>query len=155
MLPIENKRSLTVKIQLPEDRENILAVNFPCSFNVGDLKEDIANKFKIESDELAVFQNEDEINDKHMLCHLNLNNFGIIEITLKLTAQAISDGTILDTAVYYSSFTLPDIITVHIPEVNEEGQITTRDLVVEIENKSIKKPFLGGYVHNKTSEIFK
>lgn len=149
----ENKRSLTVKIQIPENSENILAVNFPNTFNIGDLKEDIAKKFKISGDQLAVYQNDNEIHDKHMLCHLNLNDFGIIEIKLKLTDDAINDGIILDTSVYYSSFTLPDIITVHVPVENEDGETTTRDLVVEIENKSIKKPFLGGYVHNKTSEV--
>jgi IQ and ubiquitin-like domain-containing protein len=149
----ENKRTLTVKIQLPEDSENVLAVNFPNTFNIGNLKEDIAKKFKVAVDQLAVYQNEAEIHDKHMLCHLNLNDFGIIEIKLKLTDAAINDGTTLDTSVYYSSFTLPDIITVHVPIENEDGEMTVRDLVVEIENKSIKKPFLGGYVHKKTSKI--
>lgn len=149
----ENKRSLTVKIQLPEDSENILAVNFPNTFDVASLKEDIAKKFKITADQLAVYQNEDEIQDKHMLCNLNLNDFGIIEIKLKLIDEAINDGITLDTSVYYSSFTLPDIITVHVPIENEDGETTTRDLVVEIENKSIKKPFLGGYMHKKTSNV--
>jgi IQ and ubiquitin-like domain-containing protein len=149
----ENKRTLTVKIQLPEDSENVLAVNFPNTFNISNLKEDIAKKFKVAVDQLAVYQNEAEIHDKHMLCHLNLNDFGIIEIKLKLTDAAINDGTTLDTSVYYSSFTLPDIITVHVPIENEDGEMTVRDLVVEIENKSIKKPFLGGYVHKKTSKI--
>lgn len=149
----ENKRTLTVKIQLPEDSENVLALNFPNTFNIGNLKEDIAKKFKVSVDQLAVYQNEDEIHDKHMLFHLTLNDFGIIEIKLKLTDAAINDGVTLDTSVYYSSFTLPDIITVHVPIENEDGETTTRDLVVEIENKSIKKPFLGGYVHKKTSEV--
>ena len=148
----ECKKTLTVKIQLPENSENVLAVNFPNTFHVGNLKEDIAKKFKVSVDQLNVQQNDDEIQDKHMLCHLQLNDFGIIEIKLKLTDIAISDGIILDTSVYYSSFTLPDIITVHVPVENEDGETTTRDLVVEIENKSIKKPFLGGYVHKKTSE---
>jgi hypothetical protein len=150
----EHKRTLTVKIQLPENSENVLAVNFPNTFSIANLKEDIAKKFKVSPDQLAVYQNEDdEIHDKHMLCHLDLNDFGIIEIKLKLTDAAINDGITLDTSVYYSSFTLPDIITVHVPIENEDGEVTTRDLVVEIENKSIKKPFLGGYVHKKTSRV--
>lgn len=149
----DNKKSLTVKIQLPEDSENILAVNFPNTFTVKKLKEDIAKKFKISCENLLVHQDEDEISDDHMLCNLNLNNFGIIEIKLRLTDEAVNDGIKLDTSVYYSSFTLPDIITVHIPIENENGGATTRDLVVEIENKSIKKPFLGGFVHKKTSDV--
>lgn len=145
--------SLTVKIQLPEDSENILAVNFPSSFDVGHVKDDIAKKFKISAgDHLLVFQDEEEIFDGQMLCNLNLNDFGIIEIKLKLTDDAINKGIKLDTDVYYSSFTLPEIITVHIPGKNEDGEPTTRDLMVEIENKSIKKPFIGGFVHKKTSK---
>lgn len=148
----DNKKFFTVKIQLPEDRENILAVNFPNTFDVGSLKEDIAKKFKITGDKLLVYQEDDEINDRQKLCNLNLNDFGIIEIKLTLSDDAINDGFKLDTSVYYSSFTLPDIITVHIPIENENGETTTRDLVVEIENKSIKKPFLGGFVHRKSSK---
>lgn len=148
----DNKKFFTVKIQLPEDRENILAVNFPNTFDVGSLKEDIAKKFKITGDKLLVYQDDDEIHDRHKLCNLNLNDFGIIEIKLTLSDDAIKDGFKLDTSVYYSSFTLPDIITVHIPIENENGETTTRDLVVEIENKSIKKPFLGGFVHRKSSK---
>lgn len=148
----ENKKSLTVKIQLPEDSENILAVNFPNTFDVGQLKQDLAGKFKISSDNLLVTQDEDEIRDGHMLHNLNLNDFGIIELKLRLTDAAINEGIKLDTGIYYSSFTLPDIITVHVPIENEDGETTMRDLVVEIENKSIKKPFLGGFLHKKTSE---
>lgn len=148
----ESKKSVTVKIQLPEDHEHILAVNFPNTFNVENLKEDIAKKFRISSEALLVYQDEDEISSQHLLCNLNLNDFGIIEIKLRLTDDAYDQGIKLDTSIYYSSFTLPDIITVHIPIENENGETTTRDLVVEIENKSIKKPFLGGFVHKKTSK---
>lgn len=151
----EYKKTLTVKIQLPEDSENILAVNFPNTFNVGSLKSDIAKKFKVKSEHLMVHQDHEyEICDDEMLHNLLLNDFGIIEMKMRLRDEAINDGVKLDTAVYYSSFTLPDIITVHIPMETEDGQEVTRDLVVEIENKSIKKPFLGGYVHKKTSRNY-
>lgn len=149
----DNKKFFTVKIQLPEDNENILAVNFPNTFDVGNLKEDIARKFKITGDKLLVYQDNDEIHDRHKLCNLNLNDFGIIEIKLTLSENAINEGVKLDTSVYYSSFTLPDIITVHIPMENENGETIVRDLVVEIENKSIRKPFLGGFVHKRTSKL--
>lgn len=148
----ENKKSLTVKIQLPENSENILAANFPFTFTVRNLKADIARKFKIFSEHLLVYQGENGIPDDFLLCDLNLNDFGIIEIKLCLTDDAFNKGISLDTGVYYSSFTLPDIITVHVPFENENGEVTTRDLVVEIENKSIRKPFLGGYVNKKTSK---
>lgn len=41
----------------------------------------------------------------------------------------------------FSHYTLPEIITVYIDE--NGGQC--KEVVVEIENKSIVKPFLGGY----------
>jgi hypothetical protein len=151
--PSEHKKSLTVKIQLPEDRENVLAVNFPNTFTVKSLKDDIAKKFKILSDQLLVQQDESDIDDSRMLHSLNLNDFGIIEIKLQLSDHAINEGVSLDTGVYFSSFTLPDTIMVHIPTENEEGEVTTRDLVVEIENKSIKKPFIGGFIHKTSSEV--
>lgn len=146
-------KNLTVKIHLPDEIETVLAINFQNNFSVKNLKDDIAKKFKIPSNFLQVFQSDDEIADDRMLYDLLLNDFGIVEIKIKLTEAAILEGTWkLDTSVYYSNFTLPDIITVHIPIENEDGEVTTKDLVVEIENKKIKKPFLGGFVNKKTSK---
>lgn len=150
-LSAENKKPITVKIQVDANTENVIAANFHRNFNVGNLKEDISKKFNIISESLLVIQEDEEICNEHMLCNLLLNDFGIVEIKLKLTEKAVSEGKALDTNIYYSSFTLPDIITVHIPKENENGETFFKDLVVEIENKAIKKPFLGGFVHQKTS----
>lgn len=152
----EIKNTITVKIQIADDTENVIALNFPSNFNVENLKEDISKKFSIKCENLLVFQNDEEIGNEHMLNELKLNDFGIIEILLKLNDAAVEEGVRLDTSVYYSSFTLPDIITVHIPIEDKNGLKITKDLVVEIENKTIKKPFLGGFVHKKTSkDLFK
>lgn len=145
-----NKKSITVKIQLIEDTENVIAVNFPDSFSVLNLKEDISKKFNVHPEHLLISQNGEDFCNEHLLSELKLNDFGILEITLKLTETAILNGVKLDTSVYYSSFILPDIITVHIPIEDEYGVKSTKDLVVEIENKTIKKPFLGGFIHTKT-----
>lgn len=52
-----------------------------------------------------------------------------------------------------SNFSLPDIITVRVP-ADESGEgSASRDLVVEIENQAIIKPFVGGYVDKITSKI--
>ena len=148
----EIKKTITVKIQIADDTENVIALNFPDNFNVENLKEDLSEKFLIKPENLLVFQNDEEIKNEHFLAELKLNDFGIIEILLKLNDVAIEEGVKLDNSVYYSSFTLPDIITVHVPFEDENGLKTTKDLVVEIENKTIKKPFLGGFVHKKTSK---
>ena len=149
---IEHKKNITVKVHIPEDNENVLAQNIPSSFTAKHLIEDLAKKFKVEIKHLAIFQQDQEVVNNQKLQELNLNDFGIVEVQLKLTDDGVLDNIKLDTAVYYSAFTLPDIITVHIP--CDDSDNSTRDLVVEIENKSIKKPFLGGFVNKKTSEFY-
>jgi hypothetical protein len=144
--------SITVKIHLPDDTENVLAVNFSDSTTVDKFKRDISNRFKISSVDLLVLQKEEEIDDEILLSDLLLNEFGIVEINLKLKDEASTNGIILDASVYFSSFSLSEIITIHIPYEDESGEIVVKDLMVEIENKSIKKPFLGGFVNKKNSE---
>jgi hypothetical protein len=151
----ECKKNITVKIHLPDDTENVLAVNLPYNFNVANMKDDIAKKFRINSEILMVYQNNVEISNESLLHDLYLNDFGIVEIKLKLSEHAVIDGVELNPSIYYSNFTLPDIITVHVPIEDENGEMTTKDLIVEIENKSIKKPFLGGLINKKTSELDK
>jgi hypothetical protein len=148
-------KTLTVKFQLDES-ENFLAINFPFEISFHDFLDDIAKKFQIPSSYLKAFHQKNclvEIPENSLLKELNSNDFGIIEIKLKLTEEAIKQGASLDTTIYYSHFNLPDIITVHILDENENGDCISRDVVVEIENKSIKKPFIGGYVDKKTSNI--
>lgn len=147
------KSSITVKIHLPDDRENVLAVNFSNYTRIEELKEEIAKKFKVEPDDFVVLQKDEEIHNDVEIFDLQLNDFGIVEIKLRLTEDAVELGVVLDTEVYYSSFTLSEIITVHVPIETEDGEEIMRDLMVEIENKSIKKPFVGGFVHKKTSKI--
>lgn len=150
----EADKSLTVKIQLDEDSENILALNYPGTINCRELREDIARKFKISSFHLRIFyRNSEAISDECLVSHLKLNDFGIVEIKLKLTDDAVREGVNLDTNVYYSNFNISEIITVHVLDENEQGAPTSRDIVVEIENKSIRKPFVGGYVNKKTSWV--
>lgn len=145
------KEDVTVKIQI-KDMENTLAQTYCNDLKIDLLRKDLASKFKIDPHHLVIKQGDVIISDDKLLSDLNVNEFHsmIIEIDLMLTDEAEEQGYKLDTNVYYSNFTLPDIITVHC-SVDETGE--TKDLVVEIENKSIVKPFLGGYVNKKTSEI--
>jgi hypothetical protein len=150
-----SEKTLTVKFQL-DDSENILAINFPFTISCRDFRVDIAKKFKISSSHIRVFHQKcGEILDDCLFKDLTLNDFGIIEIKLKLTDEAVAEGVGFDTNIYYSNFNLPDIITVHVLDENDEGTFISRDIVVEIENKSIRKPFIGGYVDKKTSKMEK
>ncbi|XP_065092122.1 IQ motif and ubiquitin-like domain-containing protein [Ochlerotatus camptorhynchus] len=69
---------------------------------------------------------------------------------LELAESAREENIRLEPQVYYNNFSLPDIITVCIPaDGTTEGKVS-RDLVVEIENQAIIKPFIGGYVDKIT-----
>ncbi|XP_021708163.1 uncharacterized protein LOC110678887 [Aedes aegypti] len=70
---------------------------------------------------------------------------------LELAESAREENIRLEPQVYYNNFSLPDIITVRIPAdvTGAEGR-GSRDLVVEIENQAIIKPFVGGYVDKIT-----
>lgn len=149
------KSSITVKIYLADDRENVLAVNFSNFTRIEELKQEVAKRFKVEPEDFVVLQKDEEISDDIELFDLQLNDFGIVEIKLSLTEDAVELGVVLDTEIYYSSFTLSEIITVHVPYETADGEEIVRDLMVEIENKSIKKPFVGGFVHKKTSKNLK
>lgn len=49
----------------------------------------------------------------------------------------------------YSKYHLPDFITVHIPpEDSRNGK--AKNIVVEIQNRTITKPFLCGYINKST-----
>lgn len=144
------KEDVTVKIQI-KDMENTLAQTYSNDLKIEHLKNDLATKFKIDPHHLVIKQADAVVTNDKQLSDLIVNEFHsmIIEIDLMLTDEADEQGFKLDTNVYYSNFTLPDIITVHCL-IEETGE--TKDLVVEIENKSIVKPFLGGYVNRKTSQ---
>lgn len=59
----------------------------------------------------------------------------------------------LQSLIYYSKHRLPDYLTVHIPgEDTEDGQ--PKNVVVEIENAAIEKPFLCGYKDKRNAKEY-
>lgn len=53
---------------------------------------------------------------------------------------------------FRSHYQLPDFFSVYIP-ASDNGEMTAKRLIVEIINKPIVKPFLGGYIHKKTCDF--
>lgn len=96
-----SKKCVTVKIQLPETENTTLAHTYNIILKVEDLKKDIAGKFKIEKQFIQIFQSDKEVSDDFILSQLICNEFGIIEIQLKLTEEAEKSHVKLDTNVYY------------------------------------------------------
>ncbi|XP_059620117.1 IQ and ubiquitin-like domain-containing protein [Phlebotomus argentipes] len=146
-------RDVTVKFQISESQ--IVAHVYDIRITIAEVKCDMGSKFHIPPNCLTIRQRGAPIDDTDTLQHLTRNDFGIIEVHLHLTDAAREAKMLLDLGTYYSHFTLPEIITVHI--VNEdpqEGEARVREVLVEIENRSIVKPFLGGFRNSKTGLEF-
>lgn len=138
-------RDVTVKFQV--DNGQCIAQTYPITLYVSEIKKDIASKFQVKAEDI-VFKQRNELIPANLTLNdvVMTNEFGVVEIQLDLTDEAIDNDVTLETNVYYSQFPLNDIITVHVPcEMSRDG--CAKDLIVEIENKSIPKPFVGGYRH--------
>lgn len=155
---------LTVKFQITETQ--IIAHSYPRSLSLKDIKRDIAGKFKVPDNALELRQSVDQqviANERIKLNDLPRNQFGIVELQLKLKEEEAKDDVEshsqrktpsanaplkLDLNVYYSNFTLPEIITVNVSSNHQDPSSSSsgdRKIIVEIDNRQIVKPFLGGY----------
>lgn len=52
----------------------------------------------------------------------------------------------------FRHYQMPDFFSVYIP-ASDCGEMAAKRLIVEIINKPIVKPYLGGYVHKKTCKV--
>lgn len=137
-------RDVTVKFQV--DNGQCIAQTYPITLLVSEIKKDIASKFQVNSDDIIFKQGNVLVPANISLSDVVTNEFGVVELQLDLTDEAIDNDVVLETSVYYSQFPLNDIITVHVPcELSRDG--CAKELIVEIENKPITKPFIGGYRH--------
>lgn len=120
---------------------------FTHSFNIGDtiknIKTVLEKTFNIPSEFLCLYGDGVLLRDKDVLGNFQLNEFGI----LNLKAESKHPERPLTTELTYTNFVVPDIITVTVDHGEE-----TRDVVVEIENRSVGQPRLGGYKCRKRSK---
>ncbi|XP_017007619.2 IQ motif and ubiquitin-like domain-containing protein [Drosophila takahashii] len=135
--------NVTVKFRISES--DILAQVYPNCMTLGEVKQDIARKFEVEPGWLVLRQDGRILCDSVPLNSTALDEFGIHEFQLELYREGKEDqNSKLDLDVYYDKHRLADFITVHIPgEDTQDGQ--SKNVVVEIENAAIVKPFLCGY----------
>lgn len=142
-------KNVTVKFQI--DEVQFVANTYNNSLFMHEIKTDIAEKFCVDPKYLSFRQQGEEypLNDETILHDAHSNEFGVVEIKIELSEDAVEQGIQLDSQLYYASFVLNDVITVHVPaSMSRDG--CPKNLLVEIENRAIVKPFIGGYVHKKT-----
>ncbi|XP_053698711.1 IQ and ubiquitin-like domain-containing protein [Sabethes cyaneus] len=78
------------------------------------------------------------------------NEYGVVDMDLELSENAYEQNVKLEPQIYYNNINLPDFITVRVSADDKTDGNSCRDLVVEIENQAIMKPFIGGYVDKVT-----
>uniref|UniRef100_A0A182MF53 IQ motif and ubiquitin-like domain-containing protein n=1 Tax=Anopheles culicifacies TaxID=139723 RepID=A0A182MF53_9DIPT len=141
------RKDVTVKFHLM--KAQVVAHAYPRHHTVDEVKEHIACKFQVKSKFLLLRQAGTEVPGHRRLEELCVSEYNVCDLELLLSDVAREENVQLNLKLYYRNLTLPDIITVRIS--GEEGK-PSRDVVVEIENQVITKPFVGGYI-NKQNNI--
>ncbi|XP_058116623.1 IQ and ubiquitin-like domain-containing protein [Anopheles ziemanni] len=145
--PPKCRKDVTVKFHLM--KAQVVAHAYPRHHTVDEVREHIACKFQVKSKFLVLRQAGAEVPGHRRLGDICVSEYNVCDLELLLSEAARDENVLLNLKLYYKNLTLPDIITVRIP--SEDGK-PSRDVVVEIENQVITKPFVGGYI-NKHSHI--
>mgnify|MGYP005983643491 FL=1 len=132
----EKEQFMTVKITISEDK--VFTHSYNENIEVSDLKHSLVEVFNIPSDHMILRMEKDVLTDDMVLKDLGAEKCGVLEFVL--TSTNPDDVLSVDQA-YRSFYVVPDILTVRV-QTSDEG---IKDVVVEVVNKAITKPFLGGY----------
>ncbi|XP_055586692.1 IQ and ubiquitin-like domain-containing protein [Uranotaenia lowii] len=143
-------KDITVKFRILKSQ--IVTDAYPNIYSIEEVKKDVSEKFQIHPAFVVLKKagSARQLDDDQRLYGLCDNDYGVIDMDLELTENASRENIRLEPQVYYNNLSLPDIITVRVPADGSLEGNTSRDLVVEIENLAIVKPFLGGYIDKVT-----
>ncbi|CAH0554895.1 unnamed protein product [Brassicogethes aeneus] len=149
VIEVETKsgRQIIVKYYLESTKKLLFTNSYPSNYLVASIKKNIERFFNIPFVNIilklgdAVLNNEDKIGD------FQTDNFGVLEITLVFSNVHLKLEP-EDVAQIYQHVppVLPDVLTVQVP-TEDRG---VYNVVVEVENKCIYKPNLGGYENTST-----
>ncbi|XP_030573811.1 IQ and ubiquitin-like domain-containing protein [Drosophila novamexicana] len=147
-------QNVTVKFRISND--NFIAQVYPNCMTVAEVKQDLSRRFEVDPELLIVKQGGRVLCNTTPIHSTICDEFGIHEFQLDLSEPNYSDGNdppTLSLSVYYEKYRLPDYLTVHISgEDTEDGQ--PKNIIVEIENAAIVKPFLCGYKDKISGKLF-
>ncbi|KAJ4444808.1 hypothetical protein ANN_06605 [Periplaneta americana] len=145
---IQNKRDISdSQIYSPQIVTVKFLINnvqaFTCAFEIDtlvrDIKEKLSSTFKCQPVDLQLVRKGVALSDSVDLAKLGVEPYGTVEIEVKAKGS-------LKTESMYDVPIVPDVITVRVESATEEA----RDVVIEIENRCIIKPYIGGYRHKET-----
>lgn len=140
--PRERKTSILLTVKFETENFNILTQSFPRDTTISNIKRNLEQLLMVPSEKLVLLHNQDIVPEGQKLEILKPDLYGILQLRI-LTND---DNFKIDVLNVYKDLVIPDILTVHL-ETEKEGE---KDVVVEIENRAIEKPNLGGYRHITT-----
>ncbi|XP_017870410.1 PREDICTED: IQ and ubiquitin-like domain-containing protein [Drosophila arizonae] len=148
-------QNVTVKFCIAPDK--LIAQVYPNCMTMAEVKQDVARRFEVDPMLLLIKQEGSLICNTVPIYATISDEFGIHKFDLELAQKPKVDecdpSPKLSLRVYYEKYRLPDYLTVHISgEDTEDGQ--PKNIVVEIENSAIEKPFLCGYQDKKTGKQY-
>lgn len=132
-------RSITVKF-VAED-ESVFTQAYYEKLTVGEIKTCLVDVFAVPGPAIDLTHEGNSLADNVTLCEFNVKAYHRLELGL----LSKSSKYVITAENAYKDFSNPDNITVRIE--TEDG---FKDIVVEIEDRSIVKPFVGGFVSTET-----
>lgn len=133
-------RNITVKFLFGDNR--VFTQSYHEDTAIGDVKTLLIDVFNIPTSNMRLLFQKKELSDDLILCELGAQTFGVLELNFESTNP--QDQLKINES--FQDYTVPDVITVRI-QTSDEG---IKDVVVEMENRAIYKPFLGGYYDKKS-----
>lgn len=120
----------------------VFTQNYLNTITVGQIKNLLVDVFTLPASYYTISHKNVDLENHRVLKEFCEKPYNIVEFHLSSRNVRHSISAILA----YENITVADVITVRV-ETECEGY---KDVVVEIEDKSIQKPFIGGYVHRNT-----
>lgn len=123
------KATVTIKFTLNSGERLTSAYNLTADFK--SIKASLSSKFNVPADTLMIFRGDRELSDDSSPCDLGVQPFSCIELRLQTKDPfwTLRGGQL--------ALPTPDILTVSLDDDHA--------VVVEVENRAIRKPYLGGY----------
>lgn len=133
----ETHKSVTVKFTTEDDK--VFTQSYLETITIGEVKTILVDVFSVPTSSIDLILNGQSLTDDKKLNEFPIGPYGVLE--LRLVSTNLKHVISAENA--YRDFVMPDIITVRV-ETEDFGY---KDVIVEIEDKSILKPFIGGYLH--------
>lgn len=144
MQPTPRQKKITIKFKTQD--EKIFTQSYPETWTIEEVKNQLTDVFAVPGTYMEMQRGHDIMPNSRVLTDFNLPQYAALE--LKLFSK--NDNYEIQADNAYKDLLVPDVIMVRVG--NEE--VGYKEIVVEIENRSIIKPFLGGFTNVENGLVY-